>query len=95
MLDRAYFDLCLTLGRLLRSARYTNTQIVEQDGLREVRKQRSAYAPLLVWLGGPLVRILDTGVRVLGNRWSRDRVGPIRDGNAEVWRSQFLPHAYH
>jgi hypothetical protein len=26
------------------------------------------YAPLLVWLSGPLVRILDTGVRVLPQR---------------------------
>ena len=26
------------------------------------------YAPLLVWMGGPLVRILDTGVRVLPQR---------------------------
>ena len=26
------------------------------------------YAPLLIWLGGPLLRILDTGVRVLPQR---------------------------
>ena len=73
LLERAYFDLCLTLGRLLRSARYTNTQIVEHDGQRAVRKQRSSYAPLLVWLGGPLVRILDTGVRVLPQREWQER----------------------
>jgi tRNA A-37 threonylcarbamoyl transferase component Bud32 len=33
-----------------------------------VRKHRLFYAPLLVWLGGPLLRILDTGVRVLAQR---------------------------
>jgi tRNA A-37 threonylcarbamoyl transferase component Bud32 len=33
-----------------------------------VRKHRRFHAPLLVWLGGPLVRILDTGVRVLPQR---------------------------
>ncbi len=34
----------------------------------QVRKSRLFYAPLLIWLGGPLVRILDTGVRVLRQR---------------------------
>jgi serine/threonine protein kinase len=33
-----------------------------------VRKHRLAHAPLLVWLGGALVRVLDTGVRVLPQR---------------------------
>ncbi|HUQ79949.1 MAG TPA: hypothetical protein VM076_02360 [Gemmatimonadaceae bacterium] len=33
-----------------------------------MRKRRSFYAPLLVWLGDPLVRFLDTGVRVLHQR---------------------------
>ena len=33
-----------------------------------MRKRRLFYAPLLVWMGGPLVRILDTGVRVLPQR---------------------------
>ena len=33
-----------------------------------MRKHRRGYAPLLVWMGGPLVRILDTGVRVLPQR---------------------------
>ena len=63
---RAYFGLCLALGRLLRSAKYSTVRIVHQDG--EVRKYRLFYAPLLVWMGGPLVRILDTGVRVLPQR---------------------------
>ena len=65
---RAYFALCLALGRLLRSARYSTARIVVQDGERQVRKHRLFYAPLLVWLGGPLVRLLDTGVRVLPQR---------------------------
>jgi len=33
-----------------------------------VRKHRLFYAPLLVWLGGQLVRLLDTGVQVLPQR---------------------------
>lgn len=66
--ERAWFLICLALGRLLRSARYSKTRIVYQDGALQVRKHRRFYAPLLVWMGGPLVRILDTGVRVLPQR---------------------------
>jgi hypothetical protein len=77
--ERAYFVLCLTLGRLLRSATYSKASIANQDGDTEsfpassrddiqVRKYRLFYAPLLVWLGSPLLRILDTGVRVLPQR---------------------------
>lgn len=63
--ERAYFLLCLGLGRLLRAGRYSQVRIVDHDGELQVRKHRRFYAPLLVWLGGPLVRVLDTGVRVL------------------------------
>jgi tRNA A-37 threonylcarbamoyl transferase component Bud32 len=56
------------LGRLLRSAKYSTARIVHQDGERQVRKHRLFYAPLLVWMGGPLVRILDSGVRVMPQR---------------------------
>jgi hypothetical protein len=66
--ERAYFLLCLTLGRLLRSGRYSRTRVVSRDGELQVRKCRLFYAPLLVWLGGPLVRILNTRVRVLSQR---------------------------
>jgi hypothetical protein len=66
--ERAYFGLCLALGRLLRSARYSKARIVNQDGELQLRKYRRFYAPLLVWIGGPLARILDTGVRVLPRR---------------------------
>jgi len=66
--ERAYFVLCLTLGRLLRSATYSKAWIACQDGEIQVRKYRLFYAPLLVWMGGPLARILDTGVRVLPQR---------------------------
>ena len=66
--ERAYFLLSLALGRLLRSARYSKAQAVVENGERLVRKRRRFYAPLLVWLGGPLVRLLDTGVRVLPQR---------------------------
>jgi serine/threonine protein kinase len=65
--ERAYFLLCLALGRLLRSGRYSKVRI-GHDGELQVRKCRLFYAPLLVWMGGPLVRILDTGVRVLPQR---------------------------
>lgn len=63
--DRACFVLCRALGRLLRFAKYSKTRIVCQNGAVQVRKGRFFYAPLLVWTSGPLVRLLDTGVRVL------------------------------
>jgi hypothetical protein len=66
--ERAYYLLCLGLGRLLRSGRYSKARIVNEDGELRVRKNRLFYAPLLVWVGGPLVRILDTGARVLPQR---------------------------
>ena len=65
---RAYFAVCLASGRLLRSARYSTVRIVGHDGQRLVRKHRRFYAPLLIWMSGPLVRILDGGVRVLPQR---------------------------
>jgi hypothetical protein len=56
--------------------RYSKARIVNRDGVRRVRKSRLIYAPLLVSMGGPLVRVLDTGVRVLPQRdWEeRERV---------------------
>jgi len=66
--ERAYFVLCLALGRLLRSGRYSKAWIAYHDGELQVRKYRFFHAPLLVWMGGPLLRILDTGVRVLPQR---------------------------
>ena len=65
---RAYFVLCLALGRMLRSARYSTVRIVHRDGQRLVRKHRRFYAPFLIWMSGLLVRVLDTGVRVLPQR---------------------------
>ena len=66
--ERAYFVLCLALGRLLRAGRYSKARIVYQEGEPQVRKYRRFYAPPLVWLGGLLVRLLDTGVRGLPQR---------------------------
>ena len=63
--ERAYFYLSLALGRLLRAGRYSSVRVVDRDGELEVRKRRSFYAPALVSLGGPIVRILNTGMRVL------------------------------
>lgn len=68
LVDRVYFGLSLSLGKLLRSARYSRARIVSRDGELQVRKHRLFYAPLLVWMGGPLVRILNTGVHVLPQR---------------------------
>ena len=53
---------------MLRAARYSTVRIVHEDGQRLVRKHRRFYAPLLIWMSGPLVRILDGGVRVLPQR---------------------------
>ena len=66
--ERAYFFLCLALGWLLRFVRYSKARIVYQEGERQLRKYRAFYAPLLVWMGGPLVGLLDTGVRILPQR---------------------------
>jgi hypothetical protein len=66
--QRAYFHLSLALGRLLRASRYSKVRMVLEDGELQVRKQRLFYAPFLVFLGDPLVRILDTGVRILPQR---------------------------
>ena len=71
--ERAYFRFCLAFGRLLRSSKYSRVRIIHQDDHDEVRKQRLFYAPLLVRMGGPLVRILDTGVTVLSQHDWQER----------------------
>jgi hypothetical protein len=71
--ERAWFLACLTLGRLLRAGRYSTVLIVDQDGERQVRKRRRFYAPILVWLGSPLVRFLNAGIRVLPQREWEER----------------------
>lgn len=77
--ERAYFALCRALGRLLRSGRYSQARVVDRDGARQVRKRRSFYAPLLVWVGDPLMRILGTGVRVLPTREWEARERQLHD----------------
>ena len=72
-MTRACFFVCLVLGRLLRSARYSKVRVVEKDGECEVRKRRVVFAPLLIWLSHPLLRLLDTGVRVLPQREWEER----------------------
>ncbi len=67
-MTRAYFVLCSAVGWLLRSGRYSRVRIIREHGQRRVRKRRLFYAPLLVRLGAPLVRVLNTGVRVLPQR---------------------------
>ncbi len=71
--ERAYFAVCLAFGRLLRSARYSTACTASQDGERQIRKHRAFYAPVLIWLSLPLVKIMDTGVRVIQRRAWEDR----------------------
>jgi tRNA A-37 threonylcarbamoyl transferase component Bud32 len=66
--ERFYFALCLALGRLLRSVKYSKVRIVSCEGECQVRKQRSLCAPPLVWMSRPLIRILDVGVQFLPQR---------------------------
>lgn len=60
--ERTCFVACLSLGRLLRSGRYAKTRIVDRNGGLQVLKYRLFYAPLLIWLGGLLTRLLNAGV---------------------------------
>lgn len=69
----AYFFVCRVLGGLLRSARYSRVRIISENGELLVRKHRSFYAPLLIWMGGLLTRVLNTGVRVLTQREWEDQ----------------------
>jgi hypothetical protein len=67
--ERAYFVACRTVGAALRSVRYSETLIVN----RHVRKRRTFYAPLLVWMARPLFGMLNTGVCVLSQRAWEER----------------------
>lgn len=96
-MERVYFLLCRALGRLLRTGTYSKVRVVTQDGETQVRKHRAFYAPLLAWLGDPLMRILDTGVRVLPQRgWEeRERLiyGNLYDTSLQVEGDVLvLPH---
>ena len=71
--ERLWFALCLTLGRFLRSGRYSETRVVGTDGECRVAKRRRGYAPLLIAMGNRLFRIMHTGVRVLPQRAWEDR----------------------
>ncbi len=73
LVERAGFSVCLAIGRLLRSGRYSKTRIVCEDGQRRVRKHRMFYAPFLIRIGGGLMTVLDTGVRVLPQREWEER----------------------
>lgn len=77
MRELAYFHLCRALGWLLQTARYSSARLVCRNGERSVRKNRSFYAPLLVPLGNALLRVLDTGVRVLPDRDWHERESQI------------------
>jgi hypothetical protein len=81
--ERAYFLACLALGRLLRAAKYS--QVARHES--QVRKRRASYAPFLIWLSVPLMRLLDTGVRVLPQREWHEREREIYRGvyGAAAW----------
>jgi hypothetical protein len=87
---RAYFGLCLASGRLVRSATYSKVRVVLEGGQRVVRKRRLFYAPLLIWMSGPLIRILDAGVRVLSQRDWEERE---REIYASLRGSSIAAHA--
>lgn len=72
-IERAYFAVCLAAGRVLRSTKYSTARIVIREGEVEVRKNRLRYAPVLVWVAGPLMTMLDTGLRVLPQREWEER----------------------
>ena len=66
--ESGWFRFCLALGKALRSARYSDVYIEHHDDRLRVLKRRRPYAPLLMLAGGALIRLLDTGVRVLAQR---------------------------
>lgn len=86
--ERAWFLLCLGLGRLLRAGRYSTVRIVSEHGELTARKHRRFYAPLVISAGGLLVKILDTGVRILSQRdWEereRQLNGTLRGSSIRV-----------
>jgi hypothetical protein len=63
-------------------------EVAHEGGQRVVRKHRRFYAPLMIWMGGLLVRILDAGLRVLRQRdWEeRERriYGSLRGSSIAV-----------
>jgi hypothetical protein len=81
LIERVYFLLCRTLGWLLRSGKYSKARIDEDDE-RRIRKSRLFYAPLLIRVGNPLLKFLETGVRVLPQRDWEER-------EREIYRSLY------
>ena len=97
MIDRAYFSLCRGIAWTLRSARYSRVRTDERrPGV--VLKHRASYAPVLIWMGGLVVRALDTGIRILARReWverERQIYEALRRGPVQVDRdgTVVLPH---
>ena len=96
--ERAYFHLCSSLGWLLRSARYSRTRLVRRDGELVVLKHRVVCAPLLIRMGGGLMSVLGTGVRILPQReWEeRERALAVALRNTSTGRTDrgelVLPH---
>lgn len=66
--ETVYFAICLGVGRVLRAGRYSDVRLAEGTGEIRVLKRRRVYAPLLVRLSHPILRLLDTGIRVLPQR---------------------------
>ena len=91
---RVYFEVCRAAGRLLRATTYSHVRLVNRGGEVQVCKRRSSYAPLLVCVGASLSRLLDTGVRVLGQRHWEERerrmYRSLRDTSVRVERDGTL-----
>jgi tRNA A-37 threonylcarbamoyl transferase component Bud32 len=70
--ERAWYYCSRAIGQMLRAGRYANVRIVREAGQSLVLKRRSFHAPVFVWMGGPLMKALGTGVRVLPQRaWEK------------------------
>lgn len=92
--ERAWFSCCLLAARLLRSTRYSSTNVFTHQRELRIRKHRAFYAPALVGMAGVLYRVLDTGVRVLPQRaWierERDMYATLYNCSVHVERDDTL-----
>jgi tRNA A-37 threonylcarbamoyl transferase component Bud32 len=98
--ERAWYYCSRAIGQMLRVGRYANVRIVREAGQSLVLKRRSFHAPVLVWIGGPLMKALGTGVRVLPQQSWEEREGrmyqrlyelPVRSDDAGTLVLPYLP----
>lgn len=84
-ISHLWFNFARTCGGMLRSARYATVDTIAPDATH-VRKKRAFFAPALIRLGHWLMRVLNTGVEVLGEaEWhARERLMYRELYNAEA-----------